>query len=108
MFEGKTQTLSPFIILQEDIVFNYSFSLTSYSLFLYPIVEKTALRTVFSLIMHENFVIRSHRFFSRPFNSSNPTRKAQPPQHRQVSSIISMVALTVPPVAKRSSTIRTR
>ena len=34
MFEAKTQTLSPFIILQEDIVFNYSFSLTSYSLFI--------------------------------------------------------------------------
>ena len=47
MFESKFQTPSPFIILQEDIVFNYSFSLTSYSLFLYPNVEKTALRTVF-------------------------------------------------------------
>ena len=46
-YETKTQTLSPFIILQEDIVFNYSFSLTSYSLFLYPNVEKTALGTVF-------------------------------------------------------------
>ena len=33
-YETKSQTLSPFIILQEDIVFNYSFSLTSYSLFL--------------------------------------------------------------------------
>ena len=47
MFEVKTQTLSPYIILQEDIVFKYSFSLTSYSLFLYPYVEKTALGTVF-------------------------------------------------------------
>ncbi|ETJ35814.1 hypothetical protein Q604_UNBC09859G0002, partial [human gut metagenome] len=28
MFESKFQTPSPFIILQEDIVFNYSFSLT--------------------------------------------------------------------------------
>ena len=46
-YETKSQTLSPFIILQEDIVFNYSFSLTSYSLFLYPNVEKTALGTVF-------------------------------------------------------------
>ena len=46
-YETKTQTLSPFIILQEDIVFNYTFSLTSYSLFLYPNVEKTALGTVF-------------------------------------------------------------
>ena len=46
-YETKSQTPSPFIILQEDIVFNYSFSLTSYSLFLYPNVEKTALRTVF-------------------------------------------------------------
>jgi len=46
-YETKTQTLSPFIILQEDIVFNYSFSLTSYSLFLYHNVEKTALGTVF-------------------------------------------------------------
>ncbi|CMY77399.1 DNA or RNA helicases of superfamily II [Streptococcus pneumoniae] len=45
--ETKSQTPSPFIILQEDIVFNYSFSLTSYSLFLYPNVEKTALGTVF-------------------------------------------------------------
>ena len=45
--ETKSQTLSPFIILQEDIVFNYTFSLTSYSLFLYPNVEKTALGTVF-------------------------------------------------------------
>ena len=33
-YETKSQTLSPFIILQEDIVFNYSFSLTSYSLFI--------------------------------------------------------------------------
>lgn len=41
MFEDKSQTLSPFIILQEDIVFNYSFSLTSYSLFLYPSVENS-------------------------------------------------------------------
>ena len=47
MFEAKSQTLSSFIILQEDIVCNYSFSLTSYSLFLYPNVEKTALGTVF-------------------------------------------------------------
>ena len=47
MFEVKSQTPSPFIILQEDIVFNYTFSLTSYSLFLYPNVEKTVLRTVF-------------------------------------------------------------
>ena len=47
MFEVKTQTLVPFIILQEDIVFNYTFSLTSYSLLLYPNVEKTALGTVF-------------------------------------------------------------
>ena len=47
MFEAKFQTLVPFIILQEDIGFNYTFSLTSYSLFLYPNVEKTALRTVF-------------------------------------------------------------
>ena len=47
MFEAKSQTPSPFIILQEDIVFNYSFSLTSYSLFLYPSVENTALGTVF-------------------------------------------------------------
>ena len=47
MFEAKSQTPSPFIILQEDIVFNYSFSLTSYSLFLYHNVEKTALGTVF-------------------------------------------------------------
>ena len=47
MFADKSQTLNPFIILQEDIVFNYSFSLTSYSLFLYPSVEKTALGTVF-------------------------------------------------------------
>ncbi len=46
-YETKSQTPSPFIILQEDIVFNYSFSLTSYSLFLYPNVEKTALGTVF-------------------------------------------------------------
>ena len=46
-YETKSQTLSPFIILQEDIVFNYTFSLTSYSLFLYPNVEKTALGTVF-------------------------------------------------------------
>ena len=46
-YETKSQILSPFIILQEDIVFNYSFSLTSYSLFLYPNVEKTALGTVF-------------------------------------------------------------
>ncbi len=46
-YKTKSQTLSPFIILQEDIVFNYSFSLTSYSLFLYPNVEKTALGTVF-------------------------------------------------------------
>ncbi|WP_000307434.1 hypothetical protein, partial [Streptococcus pseudopneumoniae] len=46
-YETKFQTHSPFIILQEDIVFNYSFSLTSYSLFLYPNVEKTALGTVF-------------------------------------------------------------
>ena len=46
-YETRSQTLSPFIILQEDIVFNYSFSLTSYSLFLYPNVEKTALGTVF-------------------------------------------------------------
>ena len=46
-YETKSQTLSPFIILQEDIVFNYSFSLTSYSLFLYHNVEKTALGTVF-------------------------------------------------------------
>ena len=46
-YETKSQTPSPFIILQEDIVFNYTFSLTSYSLFLYPNVEKTALRTVF-------------------------------------------------------------
>ena len=46
-YETKSQTSSPFIILQEDIVFNYSFSLTSYSLFLYPNVEKTALGTVF-------------------------------------------------------------
>ena len=27
MFEAKSQTPSPFIILQEDIVFNYTFSL---------------------------------------------------------------------------------
>ena len=47
MFEAKSQTPSPFIILQEDIVFNYTFSLTSYSLLLYPNVEKTALGTVF-------------------------------------------------------------
>ena len=47
MFEAKSQTSSPFIILQEDIVFNYTFFLTSYSLFLYPNVEKTAPRTVF-------------------------------------------------------------
>lgn len=47
MFEVKSQTSSPFIILQEDIVFNYTFFLTSYSLFLYPNVEKTALGTVF-------------------------------------------------------------
>ena len=40
MFEAKTQTLSPFIILQEDIVFNYSFSLTRYSLFLYQMKRK--------------------------------------------------------------------
>ena len=33
-YKTKSQTLSPFIILQEDIVFNYSFSLTSYSLFI--------------------------------------------------------------------------
>ena len=46
-YKTKSQTSSPFIILQEDIVFNYSFSLTSYSLFLYPNVEKTALGTVF-------------------------------------------------------------
>ena len=46
-YETKSQILSPFIILQEDIVFNYTFSLTSYSLFLYPNVEKTALGTVF-------------------------------------------------------------
>ena len=46
-YETRFQTLSPFIILQEDIVFNYTFSLTSYSLFLYPNVEKTALGTVF-------------------------------------------------------------
>ena len=46
-YETKSQTSSPFIILQEDIVFNYTFSLTSYSLFLYPNVEKTALGTVF-------------------------------------------------------------
>ena len=46
-YKTKSQTLSPFIILQEDIVFNYTFSLTSYSLFLYPNVEKTALGTVF-------------------------------------------------------------
>ena len=46
-YETKSQTLSPFIILQEDIVFNYTFSLTSYSLFLYPNVEKTVLGTVF-------------------------------------------------------------
>ena len=46
-YETKSQTPSPFIILQEDIVFNYTFSLTSYSLFLYPNVEKTALGTVF-------------------------------------------------------------
>ena len=46
-YETKSQTSSPFIILQEDIVFNYTFSLTSYSLLLYPNVEKTALGTVF-------------------------------------------------------------
>ncbi|RSK21566.1 hypothetical protein D8800_05370 [Streptococcus oralis] len=46
-YETKSQTLSPSIILQEDIVFNYTFSLTIYSLFLYPNVEKTALGTVF-------------------------------------------------------------
>ena len=46
-YKTKSQTPSPFIILQEDIVFNYTFSLTSYSLFLYPNVEKTVLRTVF-------------------------------------------------------------
>ncbi len=46
-YKTKSQTSSPFIILQEDIVFNYTFFLTSYSLFLYPNVEKTALGTVF-------------------------------------------------------------
>ena len=39
-YETKSQTLSPFIILQEDIVFNYSFSLTRYSLILYQMTRK--------------------------------------------------------------------
>ena len=62
MFEAKSQTSSPFIILQEDIVFNYSFSLTSYSLFLYPNVEKTALGTGF-INNASKLCNRSHRFF---------------------------------------------
>ena len=45
---------------------------------------------------------------SRPFRNSSSTRKARPTTSPLSRSTSSMVPLTVPPVANRSSTIRTR